>query len=96
MHFDSNWAALFTIGLSLLFGVHRPIRRRIFTGTWFTPTAYLVRDALNFVALVPFFIIIGSVFSPGLTAALAELKAYVGLGGAIGLLAIVGEMLKER
>ena len=58
---------------------------------------YAILDLLNGVTIVPFVLMIGSVFSTKLTQELmTSAKITLGIAGGVGLIFVLGELLKTK
>ena len=96
VQFDGNWIDSSSLVLSVLCGAHRPIRRKLVFGKFDTPPLFCVRDALSGAALMPFVLMMGAVISSDLLRDVLASHAYIGIGGLLGVIALLGEMLREH
>jgi len=94
--FDGNVVDVMTIAVGIIVIFLRPIKRA-FAGkqTCFTRRD-CVADFLNGIAIVPFFVLVGSLASKGLMEeALKNNKVALAAGGVIGLFFVIGELLSD-
>jgi len=75
----------------------RPFRRSLLKITPRFSKEEAIIDLLNGVTIVPFLLMIGSVFSSELTKELiASAKVTLGIAGGVGLIFVLGELFKDN
>lgn len=98
MQLDGNLVDIATVCVGAVSAFVHPVKRWLVVGKppYFT-TVNAVMDMLNGAMVVPFLLMVGSVFSSELLKALLDAtKITVALGGCIGLMFVLGELFKER
>ncbi|HEX9172556.1 MAG TPA: hypothetical protein VF861_07835 [Telluria sp.] len=96
MWFDGNPIDMATISVAMLSCLIRPTRRYFRHAKPHFTYDKLVVDFLNGTVLVPFFLMVGAVFSqPLLQQVLRTNKLFMAVGGVIGLFFVLREYLKS-
>lgn len=97
MLLDGNSVDMLTIAVGVVVTLASPCKR------WFNGKKpcfireYAIADMMNGVMLVPFFMMVGSVFfSDLLKELLSSAKVTVAIGGLAGLFFVLGELFKDR
>jgi hypothetical protein len=93
---DGSIADMATLALAILAVLIRPIRRKIANVKPCFTLRDSVVDFLNGTVVVPFLLLVGSVFSTAvLNEALKANKVAMAIGGVIGLLFIFRELMQD-
>jgi len=96
MQFDGNAVDMATIGVGCLVSLVRPFRRWRGKRIPYFTREDAITDLLNGVMLVPFALMVGSVFSSELMRELmTSAKITLAIGGAAGLFFVTGELFKK-
>lgn len=98
MELDGNLVDMATVCVGAVSALAHPLKRWLAVGKppYFT-TVNAVMDRLSGAMVVPFLLMVGSVFSSKLlNALLGATKITVAIGGCIGLMFVLGELFKER
>jgi hypothetical protein len=97
MQIDGSMVDMATIGVGTITALIAPLRRcKCGKKPYFIRETAIV-DMLNGVMLVPFVLMIGSVFSSKLmNELLTSAKITVAIGGLAGLFFVIGELFKDR
>lgn len=97
MLIDGSLADMAAIAVGIASALLRPVKRWSDGRKPLFQRESAIVDVLNGVTIVPFLLMIGSVFS---TAILAELiksaKVTLAIGGMVGLIFVLGELTKEN
>ncbi len=99
IEFDGNAVDMFSIGFGALAILVKAAARKINGSDSCFNTRESINDLLNGASLVPFGLMIGSVFSSQLMQELmtsAKLSLGLGLAGGIGIFFILGELFKTK
>ena len=95
MAIDGNWVDITSIVIVVLCVALRPLKAKKMTGSWRCTTRDLIVDGLSGSSIMPFLLMVGSVFSSQLLrAALETNKLYMAIGGLIGLVVVLGELVR--
>jgi hypothetical protein len=97
MLLDGNMVDMASLTVGCMTAAYRPLRRwRCGTTPWFVRSEVIV-DILNGTALVPFILMVGSVFSSELMHQLiGSTRLTMGVGGALGAVFVLGEILNNK
>lgn len=97
MQIDGSFVDMTTIGVGFFATIISPCRRRLCRQKPYFSREIAIVDMLNGVMLVPFSLMIGSVFSSELMRELlTSAKITVAIGGLAGLFFVIGELFKDR
>ncbi len=97
IEFDGNAVDMFSIGFGALAILVKAAARKINGSDSCFNTRESINDLLNGASLVPFGLMIGSVFSSQLMQELmTSAKLSLGLAGGIGIFFILGELFKTK
>jgi hypothetical protein len=86
-----------SVGIGLLLSLVRPFRRWRIGRHPFFKRDRLINDVLNGAMIVPFGVMVFSIFMPDLSNSLAQsAKVTMSLGGAVGLAFVIAELFKGK
>lgn len=95
--FDGNAADMASVGIGLLLSGVRPFRRWRLKRRPYFKRDKLINDVLNGAMIVPFGLMMLSIFWPNLGIVLAQsAKVTLSLGGAVGLAFVLAELFKGK
>ena len=97
MQLDGNAMDMLTIAVGAATALLSPGKRWLNRQRPCFVREHAITDMMNGVMLVPFFMMVGSVFSSDvLQALLSSAKITVAIGGLAGLFFVIGELFKDR
>ena len=97
MQFDGNIVDMTTISVGVAASAVSPLKRFIGTRKPYFNRDKAISDILNGVTLVPFLMMVGSVFSSDiLNGLMSSAKITVAIGGLAGLAFVIGEIFNDK